>query len=49
MLHYFQGRQKGRITRNGDVFELDLSLLLFNPRWMGALMLMLTTEDTSYC
>jgi hypothetical protein len=28
------------------VFELDLSLLLFNPRWMGALMLMLT-EDTT--
>jgi hypothetical protein len=26
MLHYFQGRQEGRITRNGDVFKLDLSL-----------------------
>jgi hypothetical protein len=28
MLHYFQGRQEGRITRNGDVFELDLSVNL---------------------
>jgi hypothetical protein len=33
MFHYYEGRQKGRITRESEVFELDLSLL-FNPRSM---------------